>query len=153
MKRLGKLARLGYTFIGVPIIAYLLIFQTSFTSSLVNAVPVEVHTILVLALIFWTAGATFNALPRQPLTLIIGGIIGMIGLVYFVHLSPIAWIPSVATIVIAGIVGFVAWFVSYVIFSGIVMSMCGISPSKMRYEQTDDPYGDPHAQRILNGDE
>lgn len=110
-------------------------------------VPIVTASVILWGAIVMNVNTDDNWTPPSVLH-----IFGPLGMMYCVSL----WIPTSGTwttIVLAIPVGIIVWTISMVVVGAIVMSILGIDPQQSRYErrkkQSGDPYGDPHAARIL----
>lgn len=61
--------------------------------------------------------------------------------------------PTIVEMFIWLIAGLMVWYLGLIIVQNIVLSILQIDPEEERRRGVDDPYGDKHAQKILDEDE
>lgn len=126
--------------------------------NIVGTIPTSIYMIVTASLAIWFALNTIDELDGKvrdiPLTLMIASILGT---QYFTiqYISQNSILPSnlfggTINVIFGGVLGLIAWFVGCMIIHGIIISILGIDPKENKNNNTDDPYNDKHAAKILN---
>jgi len=123
--------------------------------SLVNNmsfVELSLITLICLLLILWTTvDRVHDKIPNQPTSYFLLGFF-LTQLLTFKYIqsnyNPVTAMESYFVLIFVLIAGFVIWQVSIMFITGFLLSTTDISFSDT--QNINDPYGDKHAERILN---
>lgn len=126
----------------------------------VGFVPTEVYMAVTAILVIWFSLNSISELDDNvkdmPFLLLVASVIGTIYFAtqYILTISILSTglLGGIVNIVFGIVFGGVIWFVGTTAIAAIAMSILGIDPSENRHKNsnTDDPYNDKHAAKILN---
>lgn len=126
----------------------------------IGSIPNIAYMVIVAALVIWFGLGSVSEIDDKvkdmPFVLVVVSIIGTVHFTVQYMLTssilPNNIFGGAINVVFGIITGVLLWFCGGLVVAGITMSILGIDPkdSKHKNSNTDDPYNDKHAEKILN---